>query len=160
MSRREVNVVSLVEDAIRVTKTRAQQQDVILTTELPPQPVMLNVDPDQLRQVLLNLILNALDVLPQGGAISTELAQQESDGRLNLRVRDNGPGIESKEMDRIFGPFFSTHESGTGIGLPICRQIIEQHSGQITVENNAAGGALFTVSLPHIADEQETPDIS
>jgi len=96
--------------------------------------------------VIANLVANAVDVLPGGGTI--RVATTDSDGGVQLRVFDNGPGIPAENLARIFEPFFTTKaELGTGLGLWVSRQIVEKHGGTIAVESTSTG-TCFTISLP------------
>ena len=105
----------------------------------------------QLQQVVLNLILNAVEAMSstedqtRGLSISTEL--NETDGIL-VALRDSGPGIDLENLDRIFKPFYTTKTSGIGMGLSICRSIIDAHGGRLWVEANRPRGAVFRFTLP------------
>ncbi len=110
-------------------------------------------DQDQLHQVLLNLLNNACDAMPDGGRLilSTYEASLLNGGRaVELRIEDTGPGIPEEHMDKIFDPFFTTKPEGkgTGLGLSICQGILEAHEGTIRVENLPGGGTAFVISLP------------
>jgi signal transduction histidine kinase len=102
---------------------------------------------------LLNLLLNALDAVPPGGGVRVELeAPPEKDEReektILLRVRDTGCGLPAELGPRIFAPFVSTKETGLGLGLSICKRIVEAHGGTLAAEDGPQGGAVFTVALP------------
>jgi len=100
----------------------------------------------ELRQVLANLVANALDVLPAGGAL--DISAGEAGGNVQLQVSDNGPGIPPENLNRVFEPFFTTKaELGTGLGLWVSRQIVEKHGGTIAVESSR-NGTCFTICLP------------
>jgi signal transduction histidine kinase/FixJ family two-component response regulator len=104
-------------------------------------------NPDQLKQVILNLVVNAWEVMPGGGTLT--LSTQVSDDEIMLQVKDTGPGIPNENLTRIFDPFFTTKATGTGIGLAMSQSIIEGHGGHLEVENVATGhGARFTIRLP------------
>jgi two-component system sensor histidine kinase HydH len=105
------------------------------------------VDADQLRQVLLNLLLNALDAMPGGGSVCIRLRPPE-DGRAELSVADTGPGISDDILPRLFTPFVSDKETGMGLGLSVSRRIVEDHGGTLTALNRPGGGACFVVRLP------------
>jgi signal transduction histidine kinase len=113
----------------------------------PAQPVWAAVDPSQVRQILLNLLLNAFDAAGRNGVVLIEL-QPETDGWIVLRVTDNGCGLPPALGERIFAPFVTTKVAGLGLGLSICKRIAEAHGGQISGASQAAGGAVFTVRLP------------
>src|SRR5262249_8891637 len=121
-----------------------------------------------LRQVTLNLLLNALDSVPDEGTVSVEVGSGKragfsDEGRLNpvagvfLTVADNGHGLPSADAERIFEPFFSTKETGRGLGLAICRGIVESHGGWIEATNRPEGGAQFLVFLPTSAGPAAPP---
>jgi signal transduction histidine kinase len=95
---------------------------------------------------LVNLLLNALDAMPRGGALRVELEAGERECRL--RVRDTGPGIAPEIAGRLFTPFASTKPTGTGLGLSLSRRIVEEHGGTISAANLPEGGACFTITLP------------
>ena len=103
-------------------------------------------DPEQLRQLFLNLLLNARDATDKGGIIT--ISTWKTPRRVHIAVSDTGCGIEKKELERIFEPYITSKEKGTGVGLAIVRRIVMDHSGSIRVESNIGEGTTFTVSLP------------
>jgi|GEM_PF-1651511 len=104
---------------------------------------------NQLKQVFLNISLNAIEAMqPQGGRLSVVVEQLASTHELSISFSDDGPGIPPEVLPKMFEPFFSTKEAGTGLGLAITYDIVQRHLGRIVVENNAGGGARFTVTLP------------
>lgn len=113
------------------------------------------IDSEQIRQVLLNLVLNAVQAMPEGGQIV--LRSREEGEFIILEVADQGPGIAPENIERIFDPFFTTRPAGTGLGLSIAYQIVNGHGGEIAVRNNADRGATFAVTLPLAAAK---PDVS
>ena len=125
---------------------QAQQRSIQMKLELADQPIVLQADPEQLRQVLLNLMLNAFDAVGTHGTVvlQTESAPQAA----ILRVKDTGPGISDALRSKLFEPFVSSKAAGTGLGLTICKRIVEEHGGMIAAENLPGGGACFTVTLP------------
>jgi signal transduction histidine kinase len=115
---------------------------------MPPAAVPVRADTDQLRQVLVNLLLNAAQAMNGIGQLGLSL---EVDGAIcRLHVDDNGPGIPAADRERVFEPFVSTkqHGEGTGLGLSICRRLIDAHGGQLTALEAPSGGARFCVVLP------------
>ncbi len=114
---------------------------------LPEGAVPGSVDRGQFRTVLVNLLLNALDVMPQGGRLDVRLEVSPVTG-ISLTVADTGSGIAPDIADRLFTPFVSTKPTGTGLGLSISRRIIEEHGGCLTATNRTTGGACFTIWLP------------
>src|SRR5262245_52173332 len=112
--------------------------------------LLLEADVGQFRQVLLNLLLNALEAAGAGGAIRVE-ARAGSGPGLTVRVSDSGPGLPAGLGAQIFEPFVSTKETGMGLGLSICKRIVEAHAGSIAAENGSGAGAVFTVRWPRAA---------
>lgn len=110
-----------------------------------PRPVV-KADPNYLKQVLLNLILNGLQAMPEGGTLTIETAVR--DGKMRLTVSDTGVGIEPENLARIFEPYFTTKTDGSGLGLAIARRIVEGHGGTIDVTSRAGNGSRFEIVLP------------
>ena len=148
--RRHGDLLDVARRAVALVEGRARQQKVTLTTDFPPLPVELQIDPEQIHQVLVNLLLNALDALPQGGRVALAVqCPAEADGRqVTVSVRDTGPGVPSHIRSRLFEPFVSTKETGVGLGLSLCKRLIEAHGGSIRVSSPRDGGAQFTFTLP------------
>jgi signal transduction histidine kinase len=169
------DVRDLADQTLRLISGSAAQQAVQINCDAPDQPVMIDADPIQIRQVLLNLFINALDALPKGGTVSLQISVesdtqdkllwpahlQTSDNRqwLFMRLEDNGPGLPAKLGQRIFEPFVSTKETGIGLGLSICKRIVEAHGGVIVARNGPQIGAVFTVVLP-LAPSTATAPVS
>jgi two-component system sensor histidine kinase HydH len=147
VERREVDLRRLTDQAVRLVTARAAQRAIKVECRLPDEPLHFPVDSGQLSQVLLNLLLNAVDAVPSGGLVRVELAR-EADGRLRLEVCDNGCGLPPELGSRIFAPFVTTKETGLGLGLSITKRIVEAHGGSIVAANRREGGAVFTVHLP------------
>jgi len=118
--------------------------------------VKVNADADQLKQVLMNLLLNATEAMNNGGALSITCSiaagEKGSEYRtwLEVRIRDNGPGIPEEVMQSLFDPFVKGKASGVGLGLSISQRILELHHGWIAAVNNADKGATFTIHIPVI----------
>ena len=113
-----------------------------------------DADPMQLHQVFLNLVINAIDAMPDGGRLTIRTAFDARDQIIQTEIIDTGHGIEPKYAANIFQPFFTTKPKGTGLGLPICRQLVEQHGGTIVATGDPGGGTCFSIRLPlQIAEE-------
>jgi len=119
---------------------------IVLRKEVAPDLPPVECDPELLKQVVLNLIINAIQATPRRGEVLVSAGLR--DGRLWIGVKDEGCGISPEDRDRIFDPFFTTKENGTGLGLPVAHQIVEQHGGILTATANAGPGTTFSVSLP------------
>ena len=116
----------------------------------------IQADPHQLQQVLLNLLTNAVDAMPAGGSLRVSTGRVE--GMAYLRVADSGPGVASEDRNRIFEPFYTTKDQagGTGLGLAVCRQLVEAHRGSVVVTDTPGGGATFEVRLPLPLQEKDS----
>jgi signal transduction histidine kinase len=137
--------------AIDLVRGRANHQNVHIEVRQPDEPVGADVDRTQISNVLVNLLMNSLDVLPQGGRIEVELAGQPQ--RVFLAVRDSGPGLTQTIEKKLFTPFTTTKPTGTGLGLSICRRIVQDHRGTIVGRNGPGGGAEFEIVLPVHSEE-------
>ncbi len=137
---------ALLQQMLDLVRPRAQQQQVEIRFSPPSSPLpALEADRAKLEQVLLNLIVNALEAMPTGGLLTVSLAAR--DGRVVLDLADTGRGIPENIRSRIFDPYFTTKSQGSGMGLAYCDKIIRQHGGQIDVETSLAGTTIH-VSLP------------
>jgi two-component system sensor histidine kinase HydH len=145
--RRRLDVAVVVDRVYAVVGGRARKQAVALRFLRPDGPVWVDGDQDQLQQLLLNLVLNALDAMPDGGAVEIDL-RPPRDGYVELLVRDTGPGIAADILPKVFETFVSSKETGVGLGVPVSRRIAEDHGGTLTAYNLPDGGACFALRLP------------
>ncbi len=144
-------------------------KNVTIKEELADGLPKVDADAEQLKQVLINLVQNAVQALgEQQGEISIRTSRPERFGDLRtpdlieLQVTDNGPGIPNDQQLNIFVPFFTTKQKGTGLGLAICQRIVKNHGGTITVQSRVGEGSTFTIRLPSLAEDQpptETPPL-
>lgn len=142
-----VDPVQVVQRAVSLVDPVAGRQRVRIVLRSTDRPLpLIFADADLLQQALVNLLMNALQASPSGGEVVV-MSGGESRG-VWITIQDQGPGIPEADLEQIFKPFFTTRHSGTGLGLPISRGIIEQHGGRLTVESGPGGGARFTVTLP------------
>ena len=143
-------VGTILERTIELIRGRAEKQSVSIMTDAPARSLMLQADASQLQQVILNLALNALDVMPTGGTLS--LAMRATDALVEIAVADTGPGSSPEVRARLVQPFATNKATGLGLGLVISRRIIEDHGGKLDADNadNADGGAgaCFRILLP------------
>ena len=145
----------LIDEALILTQSRLRSKK-IQVTKLSPDPLTLCVDKQQILQVLLNIINNAVDALPDGGEIRITTGTHQAEGQSELpnqrfgviEISDSGPGIPAAVRGRLFDPFFTTKHDGTGLGLSISQKIIRDHNGYITVSSVEGLGAAFQVHLP------------
>ncbi len=136
----------LIDSVMELAAHAVGKKPMALHKEIRPHLEPVECDPELLKQVLLNLIINAIQATPDDGEVVVSAGLR--DGRLVVQVRDDGCGVSAVDRDRIFDPFFTTKESGTGLGLSVAHQIVEQHGGILTAEANPAKGMTFSVSLP------------
>ncbi|NIR95268.1 MAG: GHKL domain-containing protein, partial [Gammaproteobacteria bacterium] len=134
-------------------KTSSPKTKIEFISDFSPDLPQIVADPDQLQQVFLNLILNAVDsiytVSDRQGIITIKTQQLPGDELIQVSISDNGKGIDSTALEEVFKPFFTTKSHGTGLGLAICKRLVEQHDGSISVENNTKGeGVTFTLTFP------------
>ncbi len=161
LSNHRVVVRDLVDGALGFLAEDIQKAHINLQKRLDSDELAIWGDPEQLKRVVLNIALNAVQAMPRGGTL--EIAwekhslspdvQSMLSGRRNgtwvdIGIKDTGPGIDEQEIPLIFNPFYTKKEKGTGLGLAIAQKIIEAHNGQILASNAPEGGALFTISLP------------
>jgi signal transduction histidine kinase len=154
-----VDLRKVAEDCAAFTKAELTRRGIALELELPAGLPAVVGSAGELKQVVLNLVLNASQALSgrEGGRVSLRL-RASSDARwLVVEVADNGPGVPAEIREKIFEPFFTTKgESGTGLGLYVSAGIVQRHKGRLAVRDAPGGGALFSVELPASAAARET----
>jgi len=148
VERHPLDLLDVVRAVAGLIRGRAERQHVQVNLEITDGPVTLTADAGQLRQVFLNLCMNALDAMPTGGTLDLRVHAQ--DPSVVIDVSDTGPGIAPNMMSRLFLPFASSKDTGLGLGLVISKRIVEDHGGSIQGVNRS-GGATFTVTLPRDA---------
>ncbi len=154
LSIKETDIHKLVNDTIDILNSKFIDQKIGVDKHfLVDQDLRIPVDPNQLRQALLNIFLNALEAMPIGGQLKIETNQSSKD--FEITVSDTGSGISKEDLPQIFDPFFSKKDHGTGLGLSITQSLIENHNGTIEVKSAIGSGAEFKIKLPlvHIIPE-------
>jgi len=141
-----VQLNDLLEETCELLETLVQNQKVNLEMDLASEPLEVSGDPDQLKQVFLNLLQNALEATESGGAIRVHTRWGE--GFARVVVEDEGAGIPPEIQEKIFDPFFTTKSQGTGLGLAISRNIVEDHGGHLILSSFPSQGTSFTIVLP------------
>lgn len=144
----QADVASAVMDVVALMRRQLAHHKIETSLEMPDSPALAGMDPNRLKQVILNLLLNACDAMPQGGSLAVRLSSRED--ILELTVSDSGRGIPEGELDRVFEPFYSTRAAGCGLGLAISRRFIEEAGGSISVKTGP-DGSTFTIILPVVA---------
>jgi len=159
LERSRVELHELIKGSLELVSDKIKEKATPIETNYTTEKLVGDWDPDQLRQVLVNVIANAIDASPQHGpvTISTEVVTAAVGGEgqeltakkhARLTISDKGKGIEKAVLQRVFEPFFSTKKRGTGLGLAIVKQIVEQHEGTITADSKPGEGATFRIELP------------
>ena len=142
----------LVEPVLKLARAEGLLPGIQLSDTQPPNLPALLVDADKIRQVVLNLVRNAIQALPKGGRVHLALktGEMESTGlpALIISVADDGEGIAPADQEQLFIPFYTTKPKGTGLGLPICQRIMRAHRGELSVESSTGAGATFILRLP------------
>ncbi len=149
--RQSVILDPLLESVTRLVSHTASSKGIRIQKTVVPPDLTLNGDGEQLKQVILNLVLNAIQAMPQGGKI--QLNARSGDSDLHIEVIDEGSGVAPEDLDRIFTPFFTTRENGTGLGLAVANQIVLQHGGMLEARVKPGGGMIFTVVIPRTEKE-------
>lgn len=149
------DIVSHAVDLARAQSTTAttQERHIDIEFEPPTEPLTVQVDPAQLEDAVLNLIINAIEAVETEGRVKVEISRglnrvEEFGDEAVVEVSDNGRGISEADLNLIFNPFFTTRPGGTGLGLPAVRRIVRAHGGRVEVESAAGKGSSFTIHLP------------
>ena len=146
----EVDLSDLVAQTVRLVEPTARKGRVEVETRCPTADPVLRADPDQLKQVLLNVMINALQAMPDGGRLGVRVSRLDPSSRSvtwKVEVSDTGVGIPAAHRERIFDPFFTTKRDGTGLGLSICHAILQAHGGAIDVESEAGKGTRVEIRV-------------
>lgn len=141
-------VGQLIQEICEALSPQLTAQSINIELDIDPQ-IQLRADREMLRRALLNLMLNSIDVMVDGGELF--LTAVETRGGVELEVADSGPGLDAEQLDRMFDPFYSTKATGTGLGLAIVQRVAEAHGGQVTALNCPEGGAAITIRIPRQA---------
>jgi signal transduction histidine kinase/putative methionine-R-sulfoxide reductase with GAF domain len=143
----KVDGISILEEILQLLRPQTERQLIVVEKEFQALPMIL-MDREQMKQAMLNLLLNAIQAMPRGGQLTLS-GQNSKDGQwIQFSVQDSGMGIPGEDLDKLFDPFFSTKEGGIGLGLSITHRIIDQHHGKIEVKSDPGHGTLFTICLP------------
>lgn len=141
-----IEIGELLDSVIILVRHQCDASRLELGRYVDPELTTVECDPEQMKQVLINLVMNACQAMPLGGTVSLEA--QHDGTSVNIDVHDQGGGIEESNLEKIFDPFFTTKESGTGLGLSVAHQIVSQHKGLLSIARNSPQGVTVRVSLP------------
>ena len=143
----KAEISSVFEETLQLLRPQIEKQRISVQKNFGSLP-LINIDKEQMKQVVLNLLLNAIQAMPGGGRLQLAGRMPRGNRWIQLSIQDSGMGIPPQDMDKLFDPFFSTREGGIGLGLSIAHRIIDQHHGRIEVESTPEKGTLFTIWLP------------
>jgi signal transduction histidine kinase len=146
--RQRVDLNSVVGETFDLLRAQASQQNVRVESDLDPRLPAIRGSAPALRQVVLNLAMNALQAMPQSGRLSCRTRLDDSHRAVELEIGDTGPGIDPTTRARLFEPFFTTRPKGTGLGLALCREIVLQHDGRIELVPGQPHGTVCRVIFP------------
>ena len=139
---------TLIQHSLKVIKGEAEKKGVTINLDDSSEAVKVSVDSDRFQQVLLNLYLNAIESMEEGGSLGVELHRDEDSENIVVNISDTGSGIREEDLPHVFDPYFTTKSSGTGLGLAIVHNIVEAHGGQMRVQSCQGEGTTITISLP------------
>ncbi len=141
-----VDLRNLLDLLVQLLAPQARHQGIKLSCALPTAPLVVAGHADRLKQALLNILINAVEAMPDGGELN--IALEPTGGSARIFIRDNGPGIPPELLDSIYQMHFTTKNGGTGVGLYVARSVVQSHGGMIEVQSADGGGTAFTVILP------------
>lgn len=147
----QVSIVAVIEEVMLLSQSESLLNDCHFEYRRPDKDVFLMIDVKQFKQVLLNLINNAMDAIKESGKRKTGIIKidiQHLHTKVEIHISDNGSGIEQERINKIFAPFYTTKETGTGVGLAVCKRIIEEHNGKIEAHSQVGRGTTFKITLP------------
>jgi len=139
---------------------RCRQQQIKVTSLFCDAPLWVNGNSEQLHQVFVNLLINAIEAMPRGGTLNVLAGYAPNGTTVRVEVSDTGTGINAKTLARLFEPFVTTKEKGTGLGLAISRRIIDSHNGTIRAANRLESGTVFTIEIPNSQNETPIHDVA
>jgi signal transduction histidine kinase len=145
-SLKETDLPQLIHQTLDLLQNQISKQDITLQKDIPEIDIVTLVDPNQIKQALLNLFLNAIEAMPNGGSLNVSLRKE--DKNIVLNIMDNGSGIIPEDLPHIFEPFYSKKNKGTGLGLAVTYGIIQEHQGKIQVKSEVNIGTTFRIILP------------
>jgi signal transduction histidine kinase len=139
----------IIKKVISLIKATNLPENITIQANLSPDLPYIKVDGEQMIQVILNVALNGMEAMPDGGTLSFTTSGIENNGsnRVGVTIRDTGPGINKEDLKTIFKPFFTTKKKGTGLGLPICKRIVKNHGGHIHVKSTPGEGTAFQITI-------------
>lgn len=149
ISKKPTALDGLIQDTLKMVERQAEAAGVKIKTELASPIKRVMLDPDKINQVFLNLFINAVEAMDQGGTLTVSLKDGDPSDQANIEISDTGNGIDEADQAHIFDPYFTTKASGTGLGLAIVHNILDAHGGEIKIESSLGQGTTVTLALPY-----------
>ena len=162
LEKTDTDIGELLHDVALDFEVQASSKDINISVHTPDKPVILNIDPERMFEVLMNIVSNALRYTPTGGQVNLEASYEA--GNVIVNIRDSGKGLSEEALARVFTRFYredtsrSRSSGGSGLGLAISKSIVELHGGRITAGNHPSGGAMFRIVLPLKSMQRQRPD--
>jgi len=152
LKKEQTNLADLVRHTIRVVDAEARKNAVDMDIQAGEDLPRVDIDPDKIKQVLLNLFLNALSAMPDGGRLSVQLGIQKE--FMEVTISDTGTGIKEEDLPRIYDPYFTSKPAGTGLGLAVVQKIMDAHGGMVQIDSKAGSGTKITLRFSLSAKEK------
>jgi two-component system sensor histidine kinase HydH len=149
VSKKSIPIKAYLKDSLKLIERQASEANISIRTDFDSEIDEVLIDPDRINQVLLNIYLNAIDSMNNGGNLMVMLSKNPKKNGIEIKVADTGTGISEGDLSHIFDPYFTTKASGTGLGLAIVHNIMEAHGGEIAIESRLGQGTGVTIFLPY-----------
>jgi len=147
------NINEIIQKIMAIVESELVSRKINLKIRLSPIPLFVYADIDQIKQILLNVIKNAMESMPEGGELTIETLKNK---QVVIKIKDTGSGIPEESLDKVFEPFFSTKKGGTGLGLSICHKLISVNQGEICIESEVGKGTVVTMRLPSSSESENS----
>ena len=155
VSRKSIQIKAFLKDSLKLIERQASEANISIRTDFDSEIDEILIDSDRINQVLLNLYLNAIESMDNGGSLTVTLAKNSKKNGIEIKISDTGTGITEDDLSHIFDPYFTTKASGTGLGLAIVHNIIEAHGGEITIDSHLGQGTDVTIFLSYVGTRDE-----
>jgi two-component system sensor histidine kinase HydH len=156
VSKKPIPIKAFLESSLKMVERQASEANITIKTDFDLELKEVLIDPDRINQVLLNLYLNAIDSMDDGGLLTVALLENEKKSGIEIKITDTGTGISKSDLGHIFDPYFTTKPTGTGLGLAIVHNIMESHGGDINIESRLGQGTGVTIFIPEGEPREET----
>jgi len=146
--RKRIQINNIIRETLLLVQQHKDTEKIVFGKHLSPELPKLYLDPNQIQQILLNILLNAIQAMPKGGELLVKSFVDDDGDFCSVEISDTGQGISKERMNRVFEPFYTSKHKGTGLGLSIAKRIVEEHHGRISVSSELGKGTCFKISFP------------